>query len=57
MDRKRGRGEEEEEEGGGRRDRKEEEIVGEPNKVQSMAVGSEDMSWGESESKTKKWKS
>lgn len=30
---------------------------GKPNKVQSVVMGSKDMSWGESESKTKRWKS
>lgn len=43
--------------GGGKRDRKGEETVGEPNKVQSVVMGSQDLSWGKSESKTKRWKS
>lgn len=42
---------------GGKRDRKGEETGGRPNKVQSVVMGSRDMSWGESESKTKRWKS
>lgn len=43
--------------GGGKRDRKGEETVGEPNKVQRMVMGSQDLSWGKSELKTERWKS
>lgn len=61
MDRKRGGG------GGGgglvvlvcgwgqRKERK--ERLGEPNKVQSVVMGSQDLSRGKSESKTRRWKS
>lgn len=64
MDRKRGGG------GGGggglvvlvcgwgqRRRKGRKKTLGEPNKVQSVVMGSQDLSRGKSESKTRRWKS